>query len=227
MKVREGKDKDFRLNLLIPVLSGVLKCWSASVRMKVYGNEIIEKYLVKQSRPSIISFWHFGLIQLCYYFRSLPPTVVMISGSKDGEIAARIAKRWGHIPVRSSKMKGGLNALKEMKKLMHKGHNAAIVVDGSRGPARIAQKGVVVLSRETNAPILPIGIAAKPVLRFNSWDRMILPLPGSKCVLVCKEPLFVPKNVRGKELESFRLKIENRLNDACMLAEDFLDKKRT
>ncbi len=224
MKVREDKSKDLKLNLLIPMLSGLLKCWGSSIRMKVYGKEIIEKYVIEDS-PSIISFWHFGLIQLCCYFRRLPPTVVMISGSKDGEIAARIAKRWGHIPVRGSKMKGGLNALREMKKLMQQGHNAAIVVDGSRGPARIAQKGVIVLSRETNAPIVPIGIAAKPVLRFNSWDRMILPLPGSRCVIVCEKPFIVPKHVRGKELESFRLKIENRLNSACMLAENYLQKR--
>ncbi len=221
MKVREGKGKEFKLKLLIPAISNILKLWGASVRTKVYGKDIIEDYILKNS-PSIIAFWHFGLIHLCYYFRKLPPTVIMISGSKDGEIAARVAKKWGHIPVRGSKMKGGLSALRQMKKLMQQGHNAAIVVDGSRGPARVAQKGVIVLSRETSAPILPLGIAARPVLRFNSWDRMILPLPGSRCVIVCEKPFVVPKDVRGKELESFRLKIENRLNNACSLAEQHL-----
>ncbi len=223
MKVREGNNVHFKLAPAIPVLSGLLKAWSATVRTRTSGFSKIEPLLAGSS-PAIIAFWHFGLIHIACYFRNLPASVVMISGSKDGEIAARIAQRWGHVPVRGSRMKHGLLALRQMKELMKKGLNAGIVVDGSQGPARIAQKGVIVLSRETGAPIIPVGIAANPVLRFNSWDRMILPLPGSKCVIVCADPITVPEGVRGPDIEPFRVDVEDALNSACDRAETILVK---
>ncbi len=147
----------------------------------------------------------------------------MVSGSSDGEWAARCVMNWGQIPVRGSRHKGGLRAIREMAGIMRQQRcNAGIVADGSRGPAHVAQKGAVVLSRDTGVPMVPTGLAARPAFRFNSWDRTILPYPGSRVVLVHRPPISVPPDARGIQIEECRRDLENSLNEATRQAEDIL-----
>ena len=60
--------------------------------------------------------------------------------------------------------------------------------------------------------MVPVGIAASPVIRFGSWDRAILPLPFARVRCHYGEPLIVPKRARGEELERFRLALERELD---------------
>ena len=145
----------------------------------------------------------------------------MVSGSSDGEWVARSLNTWGQIPIRGSRHKGGLRAIREMARIMREQECiAGIVADGSRGPARIAQKGAVVLARETGAPMVPTGLAARPAYRFNSWDRTILPFPWSKVVMVYGRPISVPPDARGIQIEEFRKNLEDSMNEATRLAEE-------
>lgn len=148
----------------------------------------------------------------------------MVSGSNDGEWVARFLRVRGQIPIRGSKHKGGLLAIKNMAEIMRQqGCNAGIVADGSQGPASRAQKGAVVLARETGAPIVPTGFAARPAYRFNSWDRTILPFPGSKVVMVFGQPIKVPPDARGVFIEEFRRNLEDSLNESTRIAEETID----
>jgi lysophospholipid acyltransferase (LPLAT)-like uncharacterized protein len=99
---------------------------------------------------------------------------------------------------------------------------AGIVADGSKGPARIAQKGAVVLARETGVPVMPTGFAARPAFRFNSWDRTILPFPVSKVVMVYGQPISVPPDARGVRIEEFRKNLEDSLNESTRIAEEII-----
>lgn len=147
----------------------------------------------------------------------------MVSGSKDGEWVARALRRWGQVPVRGSRHKGGIAAIRKMASLMvEQGYNAGIVADGSKGPAMVAQKGPVVLARETGAPIIPVGFAARPAYRFGSWDRTILPMPFSRVSVVYGDAIRVPKGARGAEIEALRMRLQEALNTATARAEDAL-----
>ncbi len=163
--------------------------------------------------PFIAAFWHYSI----YYIiqRSIDrPWVAMVSNSSDGEYVARLLNRLGHATVRGSKGKGkqGFKALLEMAQWMTKGRSAAIVADGSQGPARVAQPGAIILASRTGAPILPTAWAADRYYAFNSWDRSILPKPFARIYLCHAEPLWVVPKIRGQELEDKRLELENRLN---------------
>jgi len=178
--------------------------------------------LFEPAHPAIATLWHASLIYSLFYFRHYPG-VMMVSGSSDGEWVARSLNSWGQIPIRGSRHKGGLRAIKEMAGIMRQqGCSAGIVADGSKGPARIAQKGAVVLARETGAPMVPTGLAARPAFRFNSWDRTILPFPGSKVVIVCGQPISVPPDARGVRIEEFRRNLEDSLNESTRLAEEII-----
>ena len=203
------------------VLFRLVELWLASCRFTLVEPDAV-KLFSESGRPFIAALWHAGLIYSLFYFRHYPG-VMMVSGSSDGEWVARSLNSWGQIPIRGSTHKGGLRAIKEMARIMRQqGRSAGIVADGSKGPARIAQKGAVVLARETGAPMVPTGLAAKPAFRFKSWDRTILPFPGSKVVIVCGQPISVPPDARGVRIEEFRRNLEDSLNESTRIAEEII-----
>jgi hypothetical protein len=228
MKVPEAI-KDFSNTISDKPCSGLhvllfrlLELWLTSCRFTMVGRDALRP-LFESGHPAIGALWHASLIYTLFYFRRYPG-VIMVSGSNDGEWVARFLRVRGQIPIRGSKHKGGLLAIKNMAEIMRQqGCNAGIVADGSQGPASRAQKGAVVLARETGAPIVPTGFAARPAYRFNSWDRTILPFPGSKVVMVFGQPIKVPPDARGVFIEEFRRNLEDSLNESTRIAEETID----
>jgi lysophospholipid acyltransferase (LPLAT)-like uncharacterized protein len=167
-------------------------------------------------RPVIYTTWHCHLLTPLYLARQyksvLPPLVLMASPSKDGEFIGRVAQGLGFKVCAGSRRKGGVQALQAMAGLCRQGHSCGLVADGSRGPARVAQKGVLFLARETGAPIVPLAVASSRKITFSSWDRFQLPLPFSRLALLVGEPLAVSPRDRGPGLEPLRVELENRLN---------------
>jgi lysophospholipid acyltransferase (LPLAT)-like uncharacterized protein len=76
----------------------------------------------------------------------------------------------------------------------------------------VAQKGPLYLARETQGAILPVAVAARRKLTFDTWDRFELPLPLGPRALLVGEPLQVWPEDRGPALEPKRLELETRLN---------------
>jgi len=121
--------------------------------------------------------------------------------------------RMGLATVRGSRGKGGLRALKEMKAAMDgEGKKAAIVVDGSQGPALKVQAGAILLASKTGAPILPFVWGADRYWAFKSWDRTVLPKPFAELAVYYGASLHVPAGIRAVDLEAYRLNLEERLN---------------
>ena len=47
----------------------------------------------------------------------------------------------------------------------------------------------------------------------QSWDNMLIPLPFHKGMYAITEPVFIPENTTDEELEIYRQKIEQTLNE--------------
>lgn len=171
------------------------------------------------AKPFIAAFWHYSIIYIvgCSKARGRK-WVAMVSASKDGEYIARILKVMGCEVVRGSRSKGGLGALKDMLFSLAKGLDAAIVADGSKGPARTVQAGVIMLSSKSGSPILPVAWAADRYIAFRSWDRTVLPKPFARISIWYGEPMQVPSDVKREELERYRLELEKRLNSLYISA---------
>lgn len=174
------------------------------------------KNLVLSGRPVIYTVWHCHLLYPLYYVRryfpQLPPTVVMASPSRDGEFIGEVARGLGFTVCFGSRRKGGVQALKQMAEYFQQGYSCGLIADGSRGPARVAQKGPLFLARETRAPIVPLAVASSRKVTFHTWDRFELPLPLSRLVVMAGDPLYVQPTDRGALLEDRRLELETRLN---------------
>jgi lysophospholipid acyltransferase (LPLAT)-like uncharacterized protein len=172
--------------------------------------------LVQAGTPVIFTTWHCHLLcPLFYahrYYADAPPLVLMASPSRDGAFIAEVTRGLGFIVCSGSRRKGGVKALKEIAAYVGRGHSCGLVADGSRPPARVAQKGLLYLARETQAPIIPLAVAARHKITFNTWDRFEFPLPFSRLAVLVGEPLFVSPRDRGPALEQRRLDLETRLN---------------
>jgi lysophospholipid acyltransferase (LPLAT)-like uncharacterized protein len=177
------------------------------------------KNLILTGRPVIYTVWHCHLLYPLYYLRryypQLPPTVVMASPSRDGEFIGEVARGLGFTVCFGSRRKGGVQALKQMAEYFCRGYSCGLIADGSRGPARVAQKGPLYLARETGAPLVPLAVASSRRITLNTWDRFELPLPLSRLQVLVGDPLQVRPADRGPLLEARRLDLERSLNLLC------------
>jgi lysophospholipid acyltransferase (LPLAT)-like uncharacterized protein len=182
-------------------------------------------HLIRTGAPVLFAVWHCHLLAPLFYasryYAESPPLVLMASPSRDGEFIAEVARGLGFIVCPGSRRKGGVQALQRMASYVRRGHSCGLAADGSRPPARVAQKGILYLARETQAPILPLVVAARHKLTFQTWDRFELPLPFNRLALLVGGPLAVLPGDRGPALELRRLDLEDRLNGLFRQSQTF------
>jgi lysophospholipid acyltransferase (LPLAT)-like uncharacterized protein len=167
----------------------VMRLIGATVRFEVEGWENYESVIDSCHLP-IWPFWHDRIFLSTVYFQHRG-IVVITSKSSDGEYIARFIQRFGFGAIRGSSSRGGARALVEMRRSMQKGREIAFTVDGPRGPRYEAKPGPAYLARLTGNPILPFLTQPKKYWTLNSWDRLQIPKPFTKALLVIAEPFFV------------------------------------
>lgn len=183
---------------------------SCRVEIRGEGLAALEQRL-HGDQPLIITFWHYGvLIVPCLHRRF--PLVAMVSASRDGGYIARILEGFGIMVVRGSRNRLGASALKQLIGAMQTGRSAALVADGSQGPARRAQPGAILLASRSGVPVFPLTWAANRYWTFRSWDRTILPKPFARLTVLIGPPLFVPTDLDRTGRDQYRLRLEEGLN---------------
>jgi lysophospholipid acyltransferase (LPLAT)-like uncharacterized protein len=66
--------------------------------------------------------------------------------------------------------------------------DAALTVDGPRGPAHVCQPGAIWLAQSVGGWIVPVGTATRRNRRLRSWDRFLVPVLFDCAVIVHGEP---------------------------------------
>jgi len=113
----------------------------------------------------------------------------LASASRDGSLAASVLRTLGHRVHRGSSSRGGASALLGLRRAVRSGASALVTVDGPRGPRGRAAPGVVVLARATERPLVPVVAVCRPVVRLRSWDRLQIPLPFARVLVIYGRPL--------------------------------------
>lgn len=156
-------------------------------------------------------------------------TRVLISLSPDGEFIARSMVRHNMPPIRGSsakkgkdKTKGGAAAFREALDLIDAGGILVVTPDGPRGPAEQMAAGTVRLARRTGAPIFLLGLAAKPGLRFDTWDKTKLPALFGKGCIIWDGPYTCPPDATDETMERLSVEWSAALTAACARAEAVL-----
>jgi lysophospholipid acyltransferase (LPLAT)-like uncharacterized protein len=186
------------LSLIPSPAAWLVKAICATLRVQVVRGDL-EQTLRARRRNVIYAFWHGHLLYLMYRYRGRG-VYILVSQSRDGEVLSRMLTRFGLPTIRGSSSRGGWRSLLELVRLARDGASAAIAPDGPRGPRHQAQSGIIALARLTEVPILPVAVGARWKVEFQSWDRFLLPLPGSRVVVALMEQ-------KRQELEGKLLKL--------------------
>jgi len=200
---------------VIPV-GGVLfvKALAATYRIRIIGLED-EQRALHRHRNLIYATWHQRFFPGIALFMDRKPIAVMISQSRDGEMIARVAEKFGWEPVRGSSTRGGVAALRRLRSLAFQGYNFAHIVDGPKGPFGEVKPGLLHLARMVGSPIVPTVTSAEKRWIFNSWDRFMVPKPFSRILVRFGDPIDVPPKIDSEGFEQTRLLVEKRLKDLC------------
>jgi lysophospholipid acyltransferase (LPLAT)-like uncharacterized protein len=167
------------------VLYWVIRVIGATLRIEVKG---WENY--SEEEPLIYCFWHNRIPTATYFWRQRG-IVVMSSRSFDSEYIARFIQRFGYGAARGSSTRGGKAALIQMIRAVRAGKSAAFTVDGPRGPLYEAKPGAVLLAAKSNAAILPFSISLDRYWQLPSWDKIQIPKPFARAVVVIGQQIKV------------------------------------
>ncbi|MCZ6463478.1 MAG: lysophospholipid acyltransferase family protein [Proteobacteria bacterium] len=145
-----------------------------------------------ETQPVLAAIWHRDVLIAAQLFRD-HGIALPVSRSRDGDRATELIAALGYAPpARGSSSRGGTAVIRPLVRQLQRGVTVGIMIDGPRGPARRAKPGAVNLARLSGVPVTPLAIAARPCIRFRSWDGTLLPLPFAKVVCRFGPLLAVP-----------------------------------
>lgn len=182
---------------------------------------------ITQERGWIGCFWH-GRMSLIPFMWRWPhkKIVAIISAHSDGMMVARTFKHLNIDHVSGSTNKGGVRAFITLKEVLDRQDVVGIIPDGPRGPARKLSEGIIFLAKHSGQPIVPLAYASSRYKTFNSWDKFQLPLPFSKGVFIYGDPIFIPQDIKGDDMEKYRLLVENALTAVEHQADHFITREK-
>lgn len=158
--------------------------------------------LYAAGRRCVFSFWHRGLFPMLWNARNRS-IVVLSSTNFDGQWASRVTRAMGFGAAFGSSSRGGLQGLAVLARRMAQGYDAAITVDGPRGPRYVAKIGPVLLAKRTGYPIICFHAHSERGYTFeNAWDRFQIPYPFSRVVVAFGPPIDVAGSADRAEVES-------------------------
>jgi lysophospholipid acyltransferase (LPLAT)-like uncharacterized protein len=170
--------------LLIYVITGILgKTW----RFNVVSPPSVDIYDAKAA-PKIYCFWHSTLLVIAYLFRKTGKAAI-ISKSRDGQIAAAVARMWGHGVIFGSPTEGGASALRQSVRAVKAGRSLGITPDGPTGPAHVVKPGAAQIAAVSKTPLVTIKTETDSAWRLKSWDSFMIPKPFAKISITLSEPI--------------------------------------
>ena len=230
---RKGRPKTSRwydpivFNTIFPIFTSIIKLLLCSYRVvRIEGAELEKEAFEKSGGKAVYCSWH---QRLAFHPRYLSKkgVTVMVSQSRDGEFAARLINAFGLGDVRGSSTRGGMAALVKLAQKIIKGEtNGGMVVDGPLGPPRVAKMGAVLLAKRSRAPMIPMMWGTDRCWLLNSWDRFIIPKPFARIVYHISEPIWVPEDAEGDELDKYKKLLEDSLNSAARWCDEQLGEER-
>ncbi|MCK5036432.1 MAG: DUF374 domain-containing protein [Candidatus Sabulitectum sp.] len=142
-----------------------------------------------KGNSALFALWHGLQLPLMVTHRNMG-VHLLISQSRDGSLASAICENMGFRTVRGSSSRGGVSAARELVNLLRSGEAVAVTPDGPKGPACVVKKGVSLIPKRAEVPVVPYGVSAFPAVRLKSWDRFMIPLPFARLVISEGRPIL-------------------------------------
>ena len=169
----------------------VLRIYFATLRVQVLGKDRAVVKLSTSDSGCLFLMWHDSVLltPLIAWATAWQPICLLISYSRDGDIATEIGKRFPSVDVIRVKHSSRAGALVECCRLLKNRHNLLITPDGPRGPRHQIKPGALFACQRCASPIIPVVYAASRQITLSSWDRFRIPLPFSRVLFSILEPI--------------------------------------
>jgi lysophospholipid acyltransferase (LPLAT)-like uncharacterized protein len=205
--------------LLARLLGLYLSFALRTTRWTLHGAENLAPHAL--GAPAIMTAWHERLALMSAQWLMVrrwkggqgqrARVHILISRSRDGRFIAAVVRRFGIDVAPGSSSRGGAAAMRSLVGLLASGSHIGITPDGPRGPRRHAAPGVAQLAALSGAAILPCAAQSSRRWVLRSWDRMVIPKPFGRGVVVCGPAIRVPRQAWREALPA----IEAALNEAA------------
>jgi 3-deoxy-D-manno-octulosonic-acid transferase len=174
--------------------------------------------------PGVVTMWHGQFLLLPLVKQPGFEADIMLARHRDAELMGAVLRCFGLRLIRGAgaggrrKDRGGVHAFRAAVQTLREGRSVAMTADVPGGEARRAGLGVIMVARQSGRPVVPMAIATSRYLALNTWSRMTINLPWSNLGFAIGEPVFVPRDASGEELETYRKAVEDSLNLATQQA---------
>lgn len=181
-------------------------------------------HIINDGKGVIALVWHSRFMMLTSAWKKkYQMPYVLISRSREGNIVAHASHFLGLKTIRGSSkkmtkgasnetQKGGAKASLDIVTALENKGCVVVTPDGPRGPRQRVSHGALRLARLTGAPLMPCTLAVQHRKVFNSWDKLVLPLPLGRGKIIWGTPVTIPTNTDDRKLEQIRSSIELEMN---------------
>jgi hypothetical protein len=207
----------------IPIIAAVVsvgvRLIGITLRYEILGWQHAERTYA-QRRRIIWTFWHCGILGVLYWGRNRG-VVVLHSTNFDGQWIGRIIKKFGFGTALGSSTRGGLSGLAELERRLSEGHDVGFTIDGPRGPRFVAKPGPTILARSSGCPIEVFHVGYEHAKALKTWDRLQIPRPFSRVVMIFAPPIEVPSDADRETVEAKHAEMQRQLERVQSAAENW------
>jgi hypothetical protein len=193
---RPGIFKTVQIYLFGTLAAVIIRALHATIRW-----ELIDPEEAAGDQQAIFAFWHGRMLMLPTYYSAhrRRPLYMLISQHGDGRLIALAVKLLGIRSVAGSSSRRGVAATLELMRRLEDGAAIGITPDGPKGPRHVCKKGVATLAQQAGIPVRPITYSVREHWVIPSWDRMIVPRPFSRGVVIVGESIKVDSGMDRNE----------------------------
>jgi len=183
---------------------------------KIIGADIADRIRDSET-PTIPCVWHGQLvlgIRLVYgWVHSTGyKACFIVSASVDGDAPSQLGEDWGAHVIRGSANSSGAHVLRDAKRKIRDGYSIVTAADGPTGPNKVFKEGIALMSKVAGVPMVPMAFAADRAWYLHRWDNFMIPKPFARIAMAFGEPVCVPKSAKVRDLETWRMQMENAVN---------------
>lgn len=172
-----------RRKVLHAGLGFAIRTWQRSLRYERL-DQISTVLDASERTGGLILLWHnriFPILGAVQQVKGREHRVrALVSASRDGAKISDFLHSIGIMTVRGSSSRRASVATKELVQHLRAGERIAITVDGPRGPCYRAHAGAAFLLQHLQVPAFLLGAECDDARCLKSWDRFLLPMPGSR-----------------------------------------------
>ena len=213
----------FAIKVISCVAYWYIRLIKASTKWDLRGVETFYDNLEKYGSVIFVA-WHGRAPMIPPFWDKRKKLKALVSPHRDGQLIAAILKKFGIGSIDGSTNENAKGAAVSIMKELKNGTTIAIIPDGPRGPSMTMSLSPVYYAQKAAIPVIGVTYSIKnSVIIEQSWDKMFVPKPFSKGICAVTEPFLIDKNASKEDLESYRLKIENALNNLTWQIDKELD----